>query len=128
MTPEDTVIHCPDTPDDRDTSHLKTYREAVEYQLQEWLAGRPWHNPFDPDDTRHDGDTGRGECCPDFSCCAPHMMASEEARRAFAISSCDARMGMLFGFLGGLVQEVKPDPKADYLAGDPDVEKSGDLQ
>lgn len=111
---------------ERDTSHLKTYREAVEYQLSEWVEGRPWHNPFDHDDTRHDGNTSHGECCPDFSCCSPHMMASEEARKAFADAKGEDRTRLLFGFLGGLVNDI--DGPKTYVAGDPDVEKSENVQ
>lgn len=109
-----------------DTRHLKTYQEAQEYQLSEWVQGRPWHNPFDHDSTRHDGDKSRGECCPDFSCCEPNMMASKEARKAFAEAKDEDRMRLLFGFLAGLTSQIGDEEI--YVAGDPDLEKSGSLQ
>lgn len=40
-----------------------TGAESIDYQLDEWVAGRPVHN------------TKRDECCPDFSCCQSNMMA-----------------------------------------------------
>lgn len=40
-------------------------------QLQEWLKGNSIHN-----DTRN-------ECCPDFSCCKPELLASEDERNQF---------------------------------------------
>ena len=88
---------------------MKTYKEAQEHQLSEWVAGRPWHNPFDHDDVRHDGDTMRGECCPDFSCCRPSMLAPKEAREAFAKSGDSERMGMLGMFLSGAVSDATKD-------------------
>lgn len=85
--------------------------ETVQFQLAEWLAGRPWHN------------TARGECCPDFSCCQPHLLADEDARRAFVNGSPETRHRMLYGFLGKALQESKV-----YVAGDPDIEKLGEHQ
>lgn len=40
-------------------------------QLKMWLEGTSVHNP----------DTD--ECCPDFSCCAPALQASDEERAQF---------------------------------------------
>jgi len=90
---------------------MKTYQEAQDHQLSEWVKGRPWHNPFNCDDTRHDGDTSEGECCPDFSCCEPSMLAPEEARKAFAKSGNETRMGMLGMFLSGMVADATENTK-----------------
>lgn len=95
---------------------MKTYKEAQDHQLSEWVAGRPWHNPFNHDNTRHDGDTRQGECCPDFSCCVPEMLATEAARKAFAKAGIDTRMEMLGMFLGGAVQAETNNDKI-YIAG-----------
>lgn len=98
------------------TEHLKSYAEASEYQLSEWVEGRPWHNPFDHDGTRHDGDTTKGECCPDFSCCNPNMLAPRKAREAFAKADEGVRFEMLGMFLGGALQDAT-DAKI-HIAGD----------
>jgi hypothetical protein len=61
---------------------FKTYEEAAAYQLAEWLAGRPWHNPFTPDGVYGEDPTS-GECCPDFSCCRPHLLRDEASRQEY---------------------------------------------
>ncbi|WP_170759919.1 hypothetical protein [Ruegeria lacuscaerulensis] len=95
---------------------LTTYRQACEYQLSEWVAGRPWHNPFNHDNTRHDGDRSEGECCPDFSCCNPDMLAPKEAREAFANAGDDTRFEMLGMFLGNMAQS-ETDAKVHIAGG-----------
>ena len=84
---------------------MNTYKEASDHQLKEWVAGRPWHNPFNCDNTRHDGVTTEGECCPDFSCCNPSFLAPVEAREAFAKANEETRGGMLVMFLSGCILE-----------------------
>ena len=37
--------------------------DSSQLQMEKWLAGHPEHN------------TERDECCPDFSCCQPHLLA-----------------------------------------------------
>lgn len=61
-------------------------------QLRRWVDGDPVHT-IDPD-----------QCCPDFSCCQPHLLADVEIRRAFAAASDQDRYGLLLGFLGSLIQ------------------------
>lgn len=56
-----------------------TYREAVEFQVEEWAKGNPLHNPVNPENGLYEG----GECCPDFSCCNPDMLMPEESRQKF---------------------------------------------
>ena len=41
-------------------------------QLDEWVKGNSIHNKE------------RDECCPDFSCCTPELLAPEEKRKEFA--------------------------------------------
>ena len=104
---------------------FSTYREASDYQLVEWVAGRPWHNPLSPLGPEHEG-PGGGECCPDFSCCAPNMLWPKVAREAFGVASTEDRSRMLYGGLAALVNEHGP--KGVYVAGDPDIENSGSKQ
>ena len=40
-------------------------------QLQQWVKGNPIHNKK------------RDECCPDFSCCSPGLLAPKEVRETF---------------------------------------------
>lgn len=69
----------------------------IEEQLEKWLAGESVHNDE------------REECCPDFSCCTPGILASESERRAFAKayreegSDSPTVQSMLLGFLGRMV-------------------------
>lgn len=79
-------------------------RSVIE-QLDAWVDGKPHHN------------NERDECCPDFSCCQPDLLAPEPARRAFrdavVAGNENVYTAMLGQFLGGLVGD-----KA-YVAGDP---------
>lgn len=57
-------------------------------QLTLWVDGKS----FCPNDD--------GECCPDFSCCRPELLAPEDERTLFAKANDEIRHGMLMGFLG----------------------------
>lgn len=61
-------------------------------QLALWVKG----------DSRHNAD--RDECCPDFSCCQPDLLAPLEERELFASLAADSveRDRMLMMFLGRL--------------------------
>lgn len=59
-------------------------------QLNEWVNGNSIHN--------HE----RDECCPDFSCCQSHYMASE-AEKALFRDRPDLRHEMLMGFLSAAI-------------------------
>jgi len=84
---------------------------AQQRQLDAWVAGKPEHN------------TVVDECCPDFSCCQPALLAPEHERKAFAAADEDTRMQMLGGFLGRAVAEASAD-KSVYIAGqDPEPEQ-----
>ena len=63
-------------------------------QLAEWLKG----NSICPND--------RDECCPDFSCCQPELLASKESRQAFINADEELRMTMLGMFLGNAMSKA----------------------
>lgn len=63
-------------------------------QLQRWVAGAPLHR----------GDRERGECCPDFSCCNPELLAPPAERERFARATAREREAMLGAFLGKLLE------------------------
>ena len=63
-------------------------------QLNLWVNGTSMHR----------GDSVNGECCPDFSCCQPKLLAPKEERELFR-DLClneqdDERQRMLMMFLG----------------------------
>jgi hypothetical protein len=72
-------------------------------QLERWVAGEPIHN--------HD----REECCPDFSCCRPQLLAPLAVRRAFLMADEKTRERMLFGFLAAALPLMTE--RAVYVAG-----------
>lgn len=74
-------------------------------QLAGWLAGEP----SCPNDA--------GECCPDFSCCQPSLLADETVRRRFKEATDEERHAMLFGFLGAAMALMTDGDV--YVAGDP---------
>jgi len=61
-------------------------------QLELWVKGESVHNDE------------RGECCPDFSCCKPYLLAPKHERKAFleADQKGDSKTttSMLYEFLG----------------------------
>ena len=63
-----------------------------EKQLELWVKGESVHNDE------------RGECCPDFSCCKPWLLAPEHERKAFSEASQKGddktTTSMLYEFLG----------------------------
>lgn len=73
-------------------------RESIKYQTEQWVLGIPWHNVV------------RNECCPDFSCCRPELLAPKEVRERFAAleeaEDHGATSKMLGMFLGGAVVEA----------------------
>jgi len=56
-------------------------------QLEEWVKGNSIHN------------TDRDECCPDFSCCCPKLLAPEDERKTFQAGNEELRMQMCMIFL-----------------------------
>lgn len=65
-----------------------------EEQLRRWVDG----DPVCPN-TRH-------ECCPDFSCCRPHLLWPADQRRAYAQADPRTRERMLLGALGALTRDA----------------------
>ena len=78
-------------------------------QLARWVAGEPVHNP------------DRDECCPDFSCCRPELLAPEDVRRRFAAATEAERHEMLMMFLGGLLGAEGHGDRV-HVAGEPQGE------
>lgn len=76
-------------------------------QLALWVNGESVHNDE------------RDECCPDFSCCRPDLLARQEDREEFMEGGAIVRDGMLLGFLGAL---LAADGTNAYIAGDPATE------
>ena len=81
--------------------------ESSDYQLTEWVAGRPQHN--------YAVGSG-GECCPDFSCCQPELLVDKETREAFRDASELVRLEMLGMFLGAMLDG---EGKNVHIAGGP---------
>lgn len=63
-------------------------------QLKLWVAGDPVHNEE------------RNQCCPDFSCCVPELLASEEERIAFRDANEKDRSVMLGIFLARMLRHA----------------------
>lgn len=77
---------------------------TCEEQLAQWVNGISIHN--------HD----RDECCPDFSCCQPELLATQEERTLFS-SRPDAKDSMLMMFLGRALSAMPKKVKV-HIAGD----------
>ena len=63
-----------------------------EEQLKLWVEGKSVHNQES------------NECCPDFSCCQPQLLAPKHERKAFLVAyqkkDEKTKMGMLIEFFG----------------------------
>jgi len=78
-------------------------------QLAAWVEGCPRHN------------SELDECCPDFSCCRPHLLVPREEREMFLtayISGDDAvveRLSLMFlcRAMSELDVEIISDPRKD---------------
>lgn len=75
-------------------------------QILEWQKGNSIHN------------TERDECCPDFSCCRPELLADQMIRNKFVVASLSDDTAtvnsMLFDFLGKAISTYEPKKKV-YL-------------
>ena len=92
-----------------DTKHEKITSEE---QLRRWVDGEPVHR----DEELLEG----GECCPDFSCCVPELLASPEVRQAFVAASQRDRMQFLGTFLGAALAHASTDKEVMVVGpGDP---------
>ncbi len=72
-------------------------------QMDLWVEGKSVHNP------------DRDECCPDFSCCRPDLLAPVEERKLFR-DRPEIRHDMLMMFLSKAIASYNPDKKV-YVAG-----------
>lgn len=86
-----------------------SYEESVEVQLREWVKGNSIHN------------TVGNECCPDFSCCHPELLMSEEVRIKFADAHKRkdnlAKSAILGMAVSSLISKIKDGPKV-HIAGE----------
>ena len=89
-------------------SEVKREYITSEEQLRRWVEGESVHRLWEVKDNRYDEG---GECCPDFSCCKPEMLAEKSVRQAFAAASQDERLGFLGNFLGELIAREYGDKK-----------------
>lgn len=78
-------------------------------QLTLWVAGESVHNE------------DRDECCPDFSCCRPHLKWTKAVRERFRDADEPTRERMLIGSLTGLVAAEYADNDVRVI-GDADKE------
>ena len=73
--------------------------DSCNTQLVEWLRGNPQHN------------VRRDECCPDFSCCSPHLLWPIELRRKFVEASDKDRDSALSEAVGAMIAApTEPEP------------------
>ncbi|KKN60307.1 hypothetical protein LCGC14_0533570 [marine sediment metagenome] len=70
-------------------------------QLQLWVKGKSVHCD---------------QCCPDFSCCRPELLAPPEVRRAYQVANQKERSKYLGAFLGEAIATYDPKAKV-YIAG-----------
>jgi len=84
------------------------YKERLNKQTLDWLNGNPQHNKID------------NECCPDFSCCKPELLAPIEIRQLFynaEINNNHRLVDRLLGeFLSKMIDYIPSKPKV-YIAG-----------
>ena len=76
----------------------------TDWQLEKWVNGESVHNDE------------RGECCPDFSCCRPELLAPEQVRKQFLAANIEQRMALLGHFLAAAMNLAASD-KDVYIAG-----------
>jgi hypothetical protein len=74
-------------------------------QLRRWVAG----DSLCPSTSR--------ECCPDFSCCSPHLKWDEAKRIKFRDADEGTKHKMLMGSLGALLASANV--KAHITRGEP---------
>ena len=67
---------------------------TVNKQLELWLQGKPVHNKT------------RNECCPDFSCCNPKLLAPKKIRQVFVNASRTGDHGTVNKMLGAFLTKM----------------------
>lgn len=79
---------------------------SYDEQVERWVNG----------ESVHKSDTD--ECCPDFSCCQPQLLAEKKIRVLFQGSDKEVRNGLLMGFLGACILSVlEGESEKVYIAG-----------
>ena len=63
-------------------SDVDGYRERVVRQTRMWANGDAVHNDID------------AECCPDFSCCEPHLFEQDRSKRMQRLNEVLIRYGL----------------------------------
>lgn len=71
---------------------------TVQEQLDQWVDGASIH--------RNVSHLIGGECCPDFSCCKPHLLAPRAIRVAFRSADQKTRTQFLSHFLVALIEKL----------------------
>jgi hypothetical protein len=74
--------------------NAKQQSMTCEEQVRRWVAGESVHN------------STTNECCPDFSCCRPGLLANLEEREKFQNAGEWDRNQMLVGFLKALLENA----------------------
>ncbi len=74
------------------------YRQRVDKQTLDWRNGKSEHNQTDD------------ECCPDFSCCRPQLLAPREVREifynAYLKENHKTTERLLMEFLGRMIADL----------------------
>ena len=101
---------------------------TVDEQLNAWVNGESLHNHDKVIDVVDENDqvlytekVYGGECCPDFSCCEPHLQWPKELRQKFKDATEEVRGEMLMMSLQQMIQSnVKPgtDTPTVHVVGD----------
>jgi hypothetical protein len=91
-----------------DRSHVQMV-ETFEEQLRLWVDGTSTHVRMSKKYKSMTGDDF--QCCPDFSCCQPSLLAPVEMRKAFMVASPKQRSAFLGQFLRALVDSALPQEK-----------------
>lgn len=84
---------------------------TYEEQLAEWVEGRNKHAQ------RVLMGKSIEECCPDFSCCKPHLAQPPEVRRAFVAGDQKKRNWFLGLFLGAFISDAQPKADVHIISG-----------
>ena len=85
---------------------------SIDEQLRLWVEGTSVHHALQ---------RGGHECCPDFSCCKPHLLQPIEVRRAFVAADERGRNKFLMVFLGGAISDARPDVQVHITDGNPEI-------
>jgi hypothetical protein len=83
--------------------------ETFEEQERLWVEGKSVHVRMSAKYKAMTGD--EYQCCPDFSCCEPQLLAPVGVRKAYAAASRKGKDKFLGHFLGALVKKQAPDER-----------------